>query len=121
MQDDKPKKHVIIPHLRWWIGGLLFLSTVINYIDRQTLSFLAPYLKKEFTWSNSDFALIIIAFRFAYAFAQGQFARGNPAIWQTTVAKAGFLSLSYAVASGIPMRRTISDGFTRGCRPLFRV
>src|SRR6266851_4355672 len=23
-----------IPHLRWWIGGLLFASTVINFIDR---------------------------------------------------------------------------------------
>ena len=34
-----------IRHLRWYIGGLLFLSTVINYIDRQTLSVLAPYLK----------------------------------------------------------------------------
>jgi len=31
----------IIPNLRWWIGGLLFASTVINYIDRQTLSVLA--------------------------------------------------------------------------------
>jgi len=60
----------LIPHLRWWIGGLLFASTVINYIDRQTLSFLAPYLKKEFTWTNSDFALIVIAFRVAYAFGQ---------------------------------------------------
>ena len=29
-----------IKHLRWYIGGLLFLSTVINYIDRQTLSVL---------------------------------------------------------------------------------
>jgi len=34
-----------IPSLRWWIGGILFASTVINYIDRQTLSLLAPYLK----------------------------------------------------------------------------
>ena len=34
-----------IPSLRWWIGGLLFASTVINYIDRQTFSLLAPYLK----------------------------------------------------------------------------
>jgi hypothetical protein len=25
-----------IASLRWWIGGLLFASTVINYIDRQT-------------------------------------------------------------------------------------
>ena len=27
-----------IRNLRWYVGGLLFLSTVINYIDRQTLS-----------------------------------------------------------------------------------
>ena len=56
--------------LRWYIGGLFFLSTVINYIDRQTLSVLAPYLKTEFTWSNADFALIIISFRVAYALGQ---------------------------------------------------
>ncbi|HOC18176.1 MAG TPA: MFS transporter [Vicinamibacterales bacterium] len=49
---------------------MFFLSTVINYIDRQTLSVLAPYLKTEFTWSNSDFALIVISFRVAYAFGQ---------------------------------------------------
>ncbi|HBY63674.1 MAG TPA: MFS transporter, partial [Solibacterales bacterium] len=28
------------PHLRWWIIALLFLSTVINYMDRQNLSIL---------------------------------------------------------------------------------
>jgi MFS transporter, ACS family, hexuronate transporter len=55
---------------RWYIGGLLFLSTVVNYLDRQTLSVLAPYLKTEFRWSNADFALIIIAFRAAYAIGQ---------------------------------------------------
>ena len=54
-------------HLRWYIAGLLCLSTIINYIDRQTLSVLAPYLKTEFSWSNKDFALVIIAFRVAYA------------------------------------------------------
>src|SRR5258708_37742904 len=56
--------------LRWYIGGLLFLSTVINYIDRQTLSVLAPVLKTEFRWTNADFALVVIAFRVAYAFGQ---------------------------------------------------
>ncbi len=55
---------------RWWIGGLLFLSTVINYLDRQTLSVLGPTLKAEFHWSNQDFALIIIAFRVAYTVMQ---------------------------------------------------
>ena len=55
---------------RWWIAALLFASTTINYIDRQTLSVLAPYLKRDFSWSNSDFALIVIAFRAAYTIFQ---------------------------------------------------
>jgi ACS family hexuronate transporter-like MFS transporter len=59
-----------IPRLRWYIGGILFLSTVINYIDRQTLSVLAPHIKDEFHWDNSTFALLIIAFRIAYSFGQ---------------------------------------------------
>lgn len=64
-----------IPSLRWWIGGLLFVSTVINYIDRQTLSLLAPYLKLEYHWTNSDYANIAIAFRVAYSIGQTVFGR----------------------------------------------
>ncbi|MDQ2921282.1 MAG: MFS transporter, partial [Acidobacteriota bacterium] len=48
-----------ISNLRWWIGGLLFASTVINYIDRQTLSVLGPYLKIDYHWNNEQFALIV--------------------------------------------------------------
>jgi len=64
-----------IPSLRWWIGGLLFASTVINYIDRQTFSLLAPYLKLEFHWTNSDYANLAIAFRVAYSIGQSVFGR----------------------------------------------
>jgi ACS family hexuronate transporter-like MFS transporter len=77
--------------LRWYIGGLLFLSTVINYIDRQTLSVLAPYIKQEYNWSNSDFALLIISFRAAYAL--GQTAAGRFLDWIGTR-----LGLTIAVA-----------------------
>ena len=59
-----------IKHLRWWIGGLLFVSTVVNYIDRQTFSVLGPYLKLEYQWKNEDYALVVIAFRVAYSFGQ---------------------------------------------------
>ena len=59
-----------IRNLRWWIGGLLFASTVINYIDRQTLSFLAPNLKHDFHWTNTDYATLVIAFRIAYSLGQ---------------------------------------------------
>lgn len=57
-------------HIRWWIVALLFASTVINYIDRQTLSVLAPFLKKDYHWNNQDFALVVIAFRLAYTIGQ---------------------------------------------------
>src|SRR3954453_11455578 len=56
--------------MRWRVGLLLFASTVINYIDRQSLSVLAPYLKADYHWSNQQFALVIIAFRAAYSIGQ---------------------------------------------------
>jgi ACS family hexuronate transporter-like MFS transporter len=42
----------------------------INYIDRQTLSVLAPYLKQQYGWNNQNFATIVIAFRVAYSVGQ---------------------------------------------------
>ena len=59
-----------IRNLRWTMGGLLFLSTVINYIDRQTLSVLGPTLKQEYQWSNADFMWVIVSFRIAYSIGQ---------------------------------------------------
>src|SRR5258706_2419545 len=59
-----------IPALRWWMGGLLFASTVINYIDRQTLSVLAPFLKQDYHWTNTDYANLVIGFRVAYSAGQ---------------------------------------------------
>jgi len=46
---------------------MLFASTTINYVDRQTLSLLAPYLKVLYHWTNSDYVNIVIAFRVAYS------------------------------------------------------
>lgn len=67
MDSGRPR---LIRSLRWWIAGILFASTVINYIDRQTLSILAPYLKQEYHWTNVDYANIAIAFRIAYSIGQ---------------------------------------------------
>ena len=61
---------------RWAVCGMLFLATVISYIDRQTMSVVAPVIAKEFQLSNEQIANILSAFLFAYAFGQvfaGQF------------------------------------------------
>jgi ACS family hexuronate transporter-like MFS transporter len=92
--------------LRWYIGGLLFLSTVINYIDRQTLSVLAPYIKTEFQWSNTDFAMLIIAFRVAYA--GGQTVSGR--LLDRFGTRAG-LTASVAFYSTAAMLTSLATGF----------
>jgi ACS family hexuronate transporter-like MFS transporter len=94
-----------IKHLRWYIGGLLFLSTVINYIDRQTLSVLAPYLKVEYQWTNTDFAWVLIAFRVAYAV--GQTIAGR--VIDRVGTRAG-LSLSVAWYSIAAMATSLATG-----------
>jgi ACS family hexuronate transporter-like MFS transporter len=59
-----------MPHLRWWIAGLLFLATVINYVDRQCLSVLAPVLRDEFGMTATDYSRIVSAFMLAYLIMQ---------------------------------------------------
>jgi ACS family hexuronate transporter-like MFS transporter len=54
-----PEKTRSVASLRWWIATILFASTVINYVDRQTLSVLAPYLKLQYRWTNSDYAFFV--------------------------------------------------------------
>jgi ACS family hexuronate transporter-like MFS transporter len=55
-----------IPHLRWWIAGLLFFSTVINYIDRQNLSFLARTIQNDLGISDMQYSGVLQAFLLAY-------------------------------------------------------
>ncbi len=50
--------------VRWWILALLFSVTVINFVDRLTLSYVAPVLKDEFKLSNTDYGFIVSCFMF---------------------------------------------------------
>lgn len=56
-----------IRNYRWIIVALLFFATTINYLDRQIIGLLKPTLEKEFNWSETDFAYIVMAFTAAYA------------------------------------------------------
>lgn len=75
-----------MPHLRWWIAGLLFLATVINYVDRQCLSVLAPVLRDEFGMTNAGYSRVVSAFMLAYLIMQT--GSGRLMDWLGT--KAGF-------------------------------
>lgn len=58
-----------IKGLRWWIVALLFAAAVLNYIDRQTLSALAPTIQKDLGMTDGDYANIVNIFLIAYTIA----------------------------------------------------
>lgn len=51
--------------------GMAFLATVINYLDRQTLSVMAPLLLAKFHISAEGYADIIFSFMLAYTIMNG--------------------------------------------------
>ena len=85
---------------------MLFASTVINYIDRQTLSFLSPYLKTEYHWSNTDYAIIAVLFRVAYSLGQMGFGK-----WIDKVGTRRGLSLTVVYYSIVSILTSLARGF----------
>lgn len=60
---------------RWRIGALIFFATTINYLDRQVISLLKPYLESEMKFSESDYSNLVIVFQVSYAI--GMLGVGN--------------------------------------------
>jgi ACS family hexuronate transporter-like MFS transporter len=57
--------------LRWWMIGLVFLATLINFVDRLTISVLAPVITVQLGLTNLQFAGISTWFLVAYTASQG--------------------------------------------------
>ncbi|HLI83344.1 MAG TPA: MFS transporter [Bryobacteraceae bacterium] len=57
----------VLPRYRWFVLSVFVLSTAINYLDRQTLTSLAPLIRAEFHLSNAGYGLILTAFSITYA------------------------------------------------------
>jgi ACS family hexuronate transporter-like MFS transporter len=55
---------------RWWIATLLFLSTLLNYFDRQILSLVGPVLRVQFSLSASQYSHLFSAFLLGYTSMQ---------------------------------------------------
>lgn len=55
--------------IRWAILALLFVSTVLNYVDRQTLSILATTIQADLGMSDTGYAGVVQLFLIAYTIA----------------------------------------------------
>src|SRR5262245_32726625 len=56
--------------LRWLMIALVFLATVINYIDRQTMSVLKTSISDDLGLTNADYAAIQNSFLACYGLSQ---------------------------------------------------
>ena len=95
-----------MPGLRWLIIGLVFFATLINYVDRLTVSVLAPLITKDLNLSNTEFGGIATWFLLAYTISQSLSGK----LYDRIGIKKGFTvsiivwslaAISHAFASGL--------------------
>ena len=86
--------------------SLVFLGTAINYLDRQTLSVVAPVLIDQFHMSNEAYSRVIFAFMLAYTIMNGVFGPlidqlGTRVGYALTAAWWSAAAMLHAFASGV--------------------
>lgn len=98
-----------IGNYRWKICALIFFATTVNYLDRNVISYLKPYLAEAFGWTPEqevrDYANIELAFKLAYAL--GMLYAGN------FIDKFGS-KMGYAIATGLWSLAAIGHAFAGG-------
>jgi ACS family hexuronate transporter-like MFS transporter len=68
--SEQPGTSTGFKNIRWLMIGMIFMLTVINYIDRMTLSVLAPTIMEEFGMTNVDYSRVVTMFLIAYTISQ---------------------------------------------------
>jgi ACS family hexuronate transporter-like MFS transporter len=90
---------------KWWLLSFAFLATVINYLNRQTLSVMAPVLLQQFQISATSYSQIIFAFMLAYTLMNGVSGR----LLDRLGTRIGY-SLTIAFWSGAEILNALSAG-----------
>lgn len=57
--------------IRWFYIGLAFTATVVNYLDRQTLSVVEPVLRDKLHFGDIAYSRVVFAFMLAYTISNG--------------------------------------------------
>ena len=84
---------------RWVVCGLLFAATTLNYLDRQTISILAPAIQREMNLDNAALGILFSVFYYTYTVAQfgvGWLLDRSNVRWVF-----GFAVLFWSVAAGL--------------------
>jgi ACS family hexuronate transporter-like MFS transporter len=91
--------------LRWVMISLVFFATLINYIDRLTVSVLAPVIVQDLGLTNTEYGGIATWFLVAYTISQGLSGR----MYDRVGIKKGF-SISIVIWSIAAMSHALATG-----------
>jgi ACS family hexuronate transporter-like MFS transporter len=97
------------PKFKLLMLGFAFLATVINYLDRQTLSVMAPLLTDRFHISSKGYSRIIFAFMLAYTLMNG--------VWGWMIDRLGS-KIGYGLSIALWSGAEILHAFSTGARSL---
>ena len=92
---------------KWLVLGFAFTATVINYLDRQTLSVLAPVLLAQYHISPESYSRIVSAFMLAYTISNGISGR----MLDRLGTKTGY-AVAIALWSGAELLHALAKGAT---------
>lgn len=97
-------------HYRWYVCLFVFFTTVLNYMDRETLGIVAPLIQSDFHINNRQLGLLFSVFYIAYGLSV---ACVGEVIDRVSIR----LSLAVIVAWWSVV--TVLTGFSRGFGQLF--
>lgn len=67
MADTITRKPGVAGQWKWKLCGVLFLATVLNYLDRQTMGLCKTPIMTDLRLNNEQFGELLAAFRWTYA------------------------------------------------------
>ena len=88
-----------IPHLRWWIAGLLACAAALSYLDRQSFPVASIEIQKHIALSDQQYSVLQMLFLLAYSvmYAGG----GKIADWLGTRTGYAILIVFWSAATGL--------------------
>lgn len=111
------------PSWKWTVCGLLLLATMLNYMDRQTLSQLATTICNEYNLSNVQYGNLAMGFGLAFAAGAlffGFLADRVSIIWLYPLVLIGWsctgIATGYADVIGSQLLEFISPGYAENAR-----
>jgi MFS transporter, ACS family, hexuronate transporter len=109
MIPDLKSPSQTIGRYRWTICGLLFFATTINYLDRQVIGLLKPFLESDLGIGEAQYGYIITAFTAAYAISL--LVAGRLIDWIGTKIGYAFSLVGWSIAAMAHALATTPFGF----------